>query len=112
METFQIYEKYIDLLGSVTEFNQLLKDDLFSLNISFSKSGNVSIKIEVLPEHPLHQEYSKKWYNKKGIYEFVDNNKEEILKRIPVYPHILKEPFNNLYNKYKEKTNNQKVLKI
>lgn len=116
LETLQTFEKYVELLGKLEiSYYQSTKiyDDLFKVLLSINENGVVKYEIFILNNHELFEEYNKKWYKREGIYEFANKNAEEILKRIPVSPDELEEPFKSIYYKHKEKQNNKvKTLKM
>lgn len=103
LETFQVIEEYIELLGSINTFSSTFIDNLFKIEISIYSEGEVRFILSLNQEHPLKEEYKKQWYQRENICDYVERNKAEILKRFSVVPRNLEEPFNKIYNKSKEK---------
>lgn len=103
LETFQVIEDYIELLGSLDIFSSTFTDDLFEIEITIYIDGEVRFKIDLNKKHTLKEEYTKQWYQRENICDYVGRNKAEILKRFSVIPRNLEKPFYNIYNKYKEK---------
>ena len=112
LETFAIIEEYTDLLGSLNTFSTKLNNDLFSVEFNIFYDGDVRIKIDLNKEHPLYEEYSKKWYQRENICDFVLNHQSEIFKRFIVIPSKLEKPFNKIYNRYKENSNEKEKTLI
>lgn len=116
LETLQTLEDYVELLGNLndsyfetTEF----EDSLFKVKLALKNKGIINYEISILENHELFEEYNKKWYKREGIYEFVDKNVADILKRISVSPEELEGPFKNIYYRYKEKEKEKiKTLKM
>ena len=111
LETLTTAEYYVDLLGKLTYFTSTFSDDLFVVKLSINEKGEVIVNVEIKKEHELYDEFYKNWYKRENIYDFTNNHKEEILKRIPVLPYTLKEPFKNIYDLQNEKKS-QKVKKL
>ena len=109
-------EDYVGILGNLDNSyykNIELEDSLFKIELEIKNNGITNYKISILDSHELYEEYNKNWYKREGIYEFANNNAEEILKRMPVSPYELEEPFKSIYCKHKEKENNNiKTLKM
>lgn len=102
LENFQLVEKYIELLGSISNFSSTFTDDLFEIKISLYYDGDVRFSLTINSKHPLYEEYSKQWYQRENICDYVERHKAEILKRFSVVPRNLEEPFNRIYEKAKK----------
>ena len=107
LETLSIREHYYDLLQQYMGFFYI-SDDLFTAKLFYTTNGEVSVDINIVDNHEFKSEYSKKWYKRESISEFVEKNKDEVLKRILVPVNNLNGGYDKLYETYKEK-NNQKV---
>ena len=110
LKMFEDIEQYFDLMFYPPLPRKYFGDDWFWVDLHFSNSGNIKIDIYF----NYHQEYYRE-FEKRFSFIFIDDfckqHKEEILKRIPVNPSKLPEPFKTLYNRHKEKENNKIKVK-
>lgn len=111
LETLQTLEDYVELLGKFNSNSIDFSDDLFKVKLSFNLDGEVNYSVSIRSDHCLAEEYSKKWYQRENICDFANKHKEEILKRIPISPYELKEPFKKIYYNHKEKNNTDVKVK-
>lgn len=107
LDTLSNVEEYYNLLGKTSNKENELHSfegstNLFIYQIVYDKNGNVSLNFYISPKHPLYQECKKNYLNKKNIMEYVEENKIEILKRIPISVNELPITVLNIYNKGKE----------
>lgn len=107
LDTLSNIEEYYNLLGKTSNkdkewyhFND--SNDLFMYRITYDKNGYISLNYHLSSEHPLYEECKKNYLNKKNIIEYVDENKVNILKRIPISVNELPVKILNIYNKGKE----------
>ena len=108
LNMLDIIEPYSELMcfHNRTPINQF-GDDWFWVQFFGINTGNVSVEIY----HNIYQNYYKK-FPTIFIDDFKHKYKEEILKRIPVVPSKLPQPYNKFYDRYKEKENKKEKVKM
>jgi len=107
LDTLFNIEEYYNLLGKTSNKDKDLfsfegSTNLFIYQIIYDKNGSIRLNYYISPEHPLYEECKKNYLNKKNIMEYVDENKVDILKRIPISVNELPVKILNIYNKGKE----------
>lgn len=107
LDTLSNIEEYYNLLGKTSNKDKELfsfdgSTNLFTYQIIYDKNGNSRLNYYISPKHPLYGECKKNYLNKKNIIEYVDENKVNILKRIPISVNELPVRVLNIYNKGKE----------
>ena len=111
LETLSKYEEYISLLCYIKSKTLYLEDSmfesLFESKLSYNEFGEVNITLEINEIYTLE----KKIYLEKNIEDFIDDNKEEILKRFPVHLDFIEKPFNNFYREFYSCTHNYNLIK-
>lgn len=110
MQTFQVLEEYHRVRRFKTK-ELVLYYDLFKVIMKYDDYGRVKLDLAITKKHKLYDEYSKKWYGRENISDYVERNKDEILKRLPVEPFALPESFKTIYDKYNEKKYNKEKTK-
>lgn len=107
LDTLYNIEEYYNLLGKTSNKNKELfsfegSNNLFIYKIIYDKNGCICMKYYISQDHPLYEECKKNYLNKKNIMEYVEENKIDILKRIPISINELPTSILNIYNKGKE----------
>lgn len=114
-ETLNMLERYKKLIDTKNKIKhkQVFTNDLFEIFLYFDEQGVTNIKININRYHKLSNESLKKWHRRENIDDFINKNKNKILKRIPVNLYELNDPFKNLYDSHKAKQyQEQKVKKL
>jgi len=74
LETLSIREYYYDLLKQYMGFFNI-SDDLFTAKLFYTGDGEVNVDINIADNHKFQSEYSKKWYKRESISDFVEKTK-------------------------------------
>ena len=81
------------------------------ITLDYSKMLNcenmIITNLTISTSNPLFNEYKKNWYGRENIYDIVEKNKEEILKRIPISIYSLPAELKNIYYTSLERKNNK-----
>ena len=120
------FDILLDTLFSIEEHYNLLRKtsnndkefysyknstNLFVYQIIYDKNGNSRMNFYISPDHQLQDECEKNYLNKKSIGEYIDENKVDILKRIPISINELHINILNIYNKGKEYQKDKELKK-
>ena len=116
LDTLSNIEEYFNLLGKTSNkdkewYHFNCSTNLFMYRITYDKNGYISLNYHLSSEHPLYEECKKNYLNKKNIMEYVEENKINILKRIPISINELPINILNIYNKGKEYIRNKELQK-
>lgn len=117
MYCFSVLENAYDLFGEdikvspIYLFNNTYSDQIkcvdsnISLKIILKTNGEFDMIISAAPE----EVYEKKLYNYQPLYDFVNNNKDEFLKRIPINISELNHIMRNIYEQSIKKENKKLI---
>jgi len=88
-EYFATLEKFnalfldkIGTFGSVT--NQTFSDGFFDVNLSYDSYGRVKIETNINKLSDQENIYKRQWAKRTSLSDYVDENQENILKKIPI----------------------------
>lgn len=85
MEVFKLSQPSIEELPSGDyHVEEVIDDEFIKLKISYDTYGSVSSTISILPDVDPNNIYSRVWLDHPSLKEYVDEHKEEFLKRIPI----------------------------
>ena len=107
IEILSQIEEYTDIFSKISfdwlnlqdEENSMdIQNKLFDISLTYNLVGKVDAKIFINHNHPLASEFYKNYLNKQTLSEYVNENKENILKRILISPHQISDGFEKIYN--------------
>ena len=110
LEKFQaLYQSGIGSSGTTQK--QTFSDSFLDVDFSYDSYGRTSIDIRINKEADKEEIYSREWYQRKSLSTFVDENKEDFLRRIPINVSELNHTCKTIVEEYKEKQNVPQLIK-
>lgn len=90
MNIYCTLEEFVDIAnGPLSSINSMMNSQVFSdsfldVALSFNHCGIVKISMKINKQEDPNNIYNREWYNRKKLSQYVKENEEEILRKIPV----------------------------